>query len=157
VAALEPGQVDVEAVAPDFARSRVAALNLAGETTRQDFVLDRGASIRGRVVDNAGAPIAGAEVTAVSEDAEADAKDAIQGPGGSSFAERMRVRSSVGLLLALTDERGGFELANLSEGSYTVLARASGYEEAQRTGVRAGEEVKDIPLSRFSAVRGTVA
>jgi len=92
----------------------------------------------------------------VSEDAEAGAKDGIQGPGGSSFVERMRVRSSVGLLLALTDERGGFELANLSEGSYTVLARASGYEEAKRTGVRAGEEVKDIPLSRFSAVHGTV-
>lgn len=151
IAALEPGLVEVVVEASGHARSGIDGLTLGAQPLRQDFQLTPGASIRGRVVDTQGAPLAGVEVTAVLE-GEAS-QDPVNVP---AFARRMDDRTRAGMTLAWTRQDGRFELAGLPEGPFTVLARASGYDAGKVTGVREGETVPDLVLPRFSGLRGRV-
>jgi len=145
---LEAGPAEVAVQALGYAPSRLA-LDLA-PGVRGDIVLKAGLPIRGRVVDAAGAPLEGAEVTA--------AEDGSVTPGmPTAFGSRMELRARGGVGGARTDAEGRYEIAHLQDGSYTLIARASGHEASEAGGVRAGEEAPDIALARFSALRGAVA
>lgn len=90
----------------------------AGETTSADFTIPSGANVRGRVLDSAGVPIAGA---AIAFDAR------------GSTAPDVRV-------LAHTDADGRFELRDLAEWQ-SIGARAVGY--APSKAVEIGELALD--------------
>jgi RNA polymerase sigma-70 factor (ECF subfamily) len=148
---LEPGPVEVTVECLGHAREMERDIELGAAPVRRDFTLGRGKTIRGRVADTEGAPIPGAEVTAIPADAPAPADD------GSEFKVRIERRLQTGLVSWRTDEEGLYEIPDLPAGAYGVLARMNGYEPSRAEGVLAGEKAPDIVLPRFSAVRGTVA
>lgn len=81
------------------------------------------AIIRGNVYDNRfGLPVSGAKATALSEG---------------------RIQQET-----TTDQAGGYEFKNLSEGQYTILVHSLGFARAELTvDLRKGEQiVSDIPL-----------
>jgi RNA polymerase sigma-70 factor (ECF subfamily) len=148
---LEPGPVEVTVECLGYALETVRDLDVGAAPAQRDFTLDRGQAIRGRVVDTEGAPIPGAEVTAIAEGGASPVDD------GSEFKERIERRMRSGIASSRTDDGGTYEMPDLPRGAYTVLARGSGHEPSQAEGVTAGESAPDIVLPRFSAVRGTVA
>jgi protocatechuate 3,4-dioxygenase beta subunit len=145
---IEVGEIEVVAEALEYAPARVSMMLEPG-VTRQDLALDVGSPIRGRVVAAGGSPLEGVDVTAVAE-------GAVPPEAGSAFGRRMELRGRVGIAVATTDTDGRYELSHLAEGSYAVIARASGYEAVDAKGIRAGESARDIVLERFSALRGSV-
>jgi protocatechuate 3,4-dioxygenase beta subunit len=148
---LEWGPVEATVECLGYALETVKGITVGPDPARRDFTLGRGQAIRGRVVDTEGAPIPGAEVTAIAEGGPSPVDD------GSEFKERIERRMRSGLASSRTDDGGVYEMPDLPRGAYTVLARVSGHEPSQAEGVIAGESAPDIVLPRFSAVRGTVA
>jgi protocatechuate 3,4-dioxygenase beta subunit len=99
--------------------------------------LPPGATARGVVEDELGAAVAGAQVILEREDADAPR------------------------WVAETDERGLFTFDTLIEGTYRVLARASGHASVARAGVSVGSgadggEALRLRLDRVGLVSGTV-
>jgi hypothetical protein len=121
----------------------------------QDIVLEDGGSIRGRVVDAAGSPVAGTEVVALPEVVEPESSSP-GAPESSEFSRRMAKLILPGDAAVRTGEDGRYEIAHLPGGAFLLVARAGGFEAAQAAGVRTGETAPDLVLGRFSAVRGTV-
>jgi uncharacterized GH25 family protein len=101
VAPVHPGWIEVEASAPGHAPSTgFTTVGSAGATGALTITLHKGYPVSGRVVDEAGAPIAKVRVTG-NAGLMGDAKET----GG-----------------ATTNERGEFTLAALASGSHTLLA-----------------------------------
>ena len=98
-------QVDVPTLAP----GRSEALDLQpGARTTCDLSLTEGGSVLGRVVDEAGTPVAGATLRA-------------SGQRGMMFGGRSPSRETV------SDADGAFELRGLAEGEYSVSASLDGW------------------------------
>jgi protocatechuate 3,4-dioxygenase beta subunit len=103
VIGLPAGKLVVAASHPDFARGAAEPLTLlAGGEAQVTVVLNRGVRIAGRVSDDRGGPIVGAEVS---------------GDDGAT--------------LAMTDGHGEFELAHVAR-ALTLTAHAAGYLPASR-------------------------
>jgi protocatechuate 3,4-dioxygenase beta subunit len=135
LAGFPSGSYVLRAQAPGYAPQRVdvtvsraqAALDLG------DVALETGLTIRGRVQDKGGLPVADALVHAGSP------------PLGFSLPVEGR-----------TEPDGSFVLAGLERGVYRVVASASGYGRAQREAVRAGSDHVDFVLQPAGAVTGMV-
>ena len=108
-----------------------------------EVVLKQSSRVSGRVVDPRGEPIAGASVEARAE--------GLGGSGGGGMSSLNRSR---------TDADGGFELRAVEPGLVTVAASATGFQEAQLSGLEAaaGGELRDVELvlRPGAMVRGTV-
>jgi protocatechuate 3,4-dioxygenase beta subunit len=153
---LEPGE---ERSGVDFAmpRSLPPTLGYAAAARRPST----GVTVRGRVVNEAGRPIAGAQVMLLAPDAVPVAQIDV-----SDLVDPARVRP---LRSAFADESGRYELSGISPGRYRVGARKYGYlpmgfdeprssESGRAITVGASDSVNDvdITLPRPGAVAGRV-
>jgi protocatechuate 3,4-dioxygenase beta subunit len=132
IGGLSPGPCHLVVNAPGF--SPLEASYPAG-ASNLDLVLMPAAVLRGRVVDDRGAPMEAARVTA-------------QIPKGSYR------RTS-------TDASGRFSFDDLSAGTYVVEASVAGWASQNVSGVRVNPpspvELGDLRLTKGGTVRGTVA
>lgn len=101
-------QVDMEGYATETRRVRVSGGGLDG----QDFYLMPGSAISGRIVDVAGRPVAGATFT-------------LRDGQGGAVVDTQRLRE------ARSDEQGRFEVHDLQEGVFVLLAQAAGHAPAR--------------------------
>jgi len=151
---LPPEQLVIRAEAEGFTRVRRDLRVEEGEQKALDLVMDRGASIRGRVVDLAGAPIEGAAVVfAVHGD---------DGPG-LFFTGESGVAEFPGRNSTTTGADGAFLLEGVPSRSRAARSlRVDHNSHALWTGepfdIEAGEEVLvgDIVLAEAWTVRGTI-
>jgi len=100
--------------------------------------LESGLAISGRVADVAGAPVAGATVTAAA----------------ASTPSRRRV--SPASRQATTAENGEYAIRGLESGLHSVSAAAPGFEPDRKSGVAAGTDGADFALKRSAGVSGQV-
>lgn len=97
-----------------------------GDSHEVDASLEEGAIVSGRVVDQAGAPLPGAQVTAGNEAASA----------------------------ARTDEEGRFTVYGLGDGDVNLSASARGHGTVYLRGVRPGATGLEIRLLKAGALGG---
>ena len=138
------GNVRFGVRAPGFASSeRTIPQGDAVATDLGDVVLTPGIVLRGRVVDSAHAPVAGARVTRL----DVDARPAIV--LGSADAEAS----------AVTDADGAFALADLAPGAWSLLVAADGHPDEMERGVAEigrAPAVVEIVLDDGLEIRGRV-
>jgi hypothetical protein len=144
------GKVTVLAIAPGFAeaRSRQVAIQPGQVIGGVDLVLTPGTMIVGKVTDQHGAPVIGAQVTATPT---AGAHDT--GRGGAAPAP-----APGSTLDAFTDDAGEYKLGPVA-GTVELHATAFGHGEARRTielaperGQKPGERREDLVLVVADAV-----
>lgn len=111
----------------------------SGDVSLSDIALPSSRRVAGRVVDEAGRPVAGARVEAW----------ALSAAFGFSFAEEGGRFFS----RAVTAEDGGFTFASVPHGNLVVLARAAGYVPAEDYGTGRRPALR---LKRGAALRGKV-
>lgn len=146
------GRYDIQAHARGFAPKKIEGIEVGRGTIPLDIALDAGARIEGRVVDGAGAPLAGIEVIAYLEPerpAEADRGEAM-------MLQRMRQMGLGGTGTCRSGADGRFAIAELAGGTFTIMARAKGYGSVEKTPVRPGDPAFDLVLVRLGAIRGIV-
>jgi hypothetical protein len=136
-----PGDWTLAAWAPKLAR-QFMRLSVAEGSTSFEVFLQEGASITGRVIDDTGAPVAGAFVSY-----ERTAESFIS-------SEAMPDPSRDG---AVTGTDGGFTLANLVVGSYRFTARHAEYAPTTTPPKLVdGRSPIEITLDRGTSLAGTV-
>jgi hypothetical protein len=135
IEAFPAGSLALAVMAPGFASKRVEVQvgPAAREVNLGDVELERGLTIRGRVREHAGLPVAGATVVA-------------------SLARPMPNRTSV---RALSEADGSFVLAGLDPGPQRLFASAPGYAGTSRPSEPGAEKVEMI-LSPAGSVTGAV-
>jgi protocatechuate 3,4-dioxygenase beta subunit len=131
-----PGSWVVAVIAPGFAVQRLSAdVGTAGTPVDLgDVVLETGLTIRGRVRDRAGSPIADALINGMFRR---------PGFGGGNMPS------------ARSEADGTFVLAGLSPGTYRLQVRAQGYGDSAKSAEPGGEPV-DFVLDAAGAVTGLV-
>jgi protocatechuate 3,4-dioxygenase beta subunit len=152
VEGLRPGDYTVEARAMGYAVRTIASVAVTDGEQTVDIQLEAGGAIEGRVVDETKHPLARVEITAFLDVAvEGDRADRI-----GREIRRFRQAGMAGSASARSDAAGRFKLENLPEGSFSILARAEGFDPAEVEGVRPGQPLGDIILARYGAIEGTV-
>ena len=159
---LTPGEVELEIHAPGFVSQKVKVNVVDGESSRGKIVLlKRGALVSGSVLDESGAPVAGAKVFAEDEHGESRFGRRPSNRGlpvqGNADANRFlsngptEVFAGLGLLgdsAVTTDENGHFELAGIRPGQ--VFVRANHRDHALGSSgpliLAEGEQVTDFEL-----------
>ena len=140
IAALPPGPWTLVASKAGWARrGRAAAAVHDGDEQRFTIVLDRGQTLRGRVVDGAGAPIPGALVASIRRTLNSD--------------------RSVAPLTTRTvaDARGRFELSGLPAQDVVLWAARPGRRLGIVAAVRLpGVDEVELVLPRGTTIRGSV-
>ncbi|NOT31327.1 MAG: hypothetical protein HOP15_12850 [Planctomycetes bacterium] len=131
----------LEIDADDFADAKKAGLVFEpGRVREAELALTRGATLRGVVRDESGAPLVGAAVKA--------AESAMFGFPGEELAE------------AKSDANGAFELAHVAAGKCLLLAKMDGYldSEALKLELRdeEGRENLALVLARGASISGRV-
>ncbi len=127
---------DVTAEAKGLARISKGSQNVLGGAPMEqqiDFELTPALSIRGRVLDDAKSPVAGAKVSAN-----------IANPN-------FRCEQS-----AKSDENGAFVLDGLAKGQYFLATECDGYTQSNRAQVEAGGADVEITLQVQGSVSGVV-
>jgi hypothetical protein len=132
---LRPGyRYDLTYAGDDLASAFQSVELEAGDSRSQELELVHGATLSGRVVNGAGAPLAGAHVYANSE---------------GDLRGRSRHRGTV------TPADGSFELRALSPGRVRLYAERGGYDEAELDlGALAGREARTELVLVLAPVRG---
>lgn len=135
---IHPGWVDVEASAPGYApNSGFTTVGSAGATGEVTITLHKGYAVSGRVVDEAGRPIAKVQVTA-TEGLLGGARDTGD---------------------ATTDDKGAFAIAAVASGSHTLLATDREHAPARSTPITVGERPVtgvEIVMREGGVLSGTV-
>jgi hypothetical protein len=151
---LAASKVAVLAAAAGFAeaRSRVVAIQSGQLITGVDLVLNPGTILVGKITDQHGAPVIGAQVTATP--VAAGGRDA-GGAGGGSAAPGAAAGAAID---AFTDDAGEYKLGPLT-GSVELRATAYGHGEARRAlelaavrGVTPAQRREDLVLAVADAV-----
>lgn len=139
---LTPGQYTLTAQCSGFGKviiQRIEIVSGLGATT-QDVTLSIAHLIAGYVKDSVdGSPVAAASIEAYSN---------ARGPEA-----RTNTRTE-------SDDEGYFEFGDVTEGSYTILVRATGYEPWREARVQTGEislELNLVPLPRIEGFARTPA
>lgn len=148
VRGLLPGRYVASATHGDYVRASLSAFEVpaAGLELQNDIVLIEGPRIRGRVVDDAGIAVAGAEIAL-----RATSPFMMNGMGLTpDSAEQMGGRRFS------NGEDGAFESPPLDDGEYDLIAVKDGYTQAFAPSVRAGASGVDLVLGQRGAIEGTV-
>lgn len=130
---LPPGQLTVEATHPDHGTARRQVELRVGDNSL-DITLEGGSEVSGRVIDETGAPVAGAQVILGTPDV-------------------------FQVLRATTQSDGSFRLAAVADGSYLARAIKEGFAQAERVPVNVdGSSVPGIELrlSRGGVIVGRI-
>ncbi len=143
---IEPGIYLVDVRATEFAPLVGQRLEMMDSPLSQDFRLESGFRVDGRVVDTAGLPIEGAEVLAFPT-LETD-----EDP--SHVKSRARREETVGSSSARTDRDGHWSLANLPRGETTLVARIPGYLSSDLAMVEPGDHSLELVVEEFASVSG---
>ncbi|HYG65147.1 MAG TPA: carboxypeptidase-like regulatory domain-containing protein [Thermoanaerobaculia bacterium] len=139
---VEPGTLNLEVKAPEYKTRRLRGLVIPEESDVEnlEIVLERGATVTGRVLDARGEPVAGADVSATPMEA------------GRGIGREDHSASSE------TDGEGRYRLGGLDPGSHRITANR--YAEGQHTEteilVRPGENVVNLAFRRITEVSGRV-
>ncbi len=121
-----PGYViDLGAIADGFERAMVTDVRVRGEPIRQDFALESGDAIAGRVVDSIGRSVAGLRVLATRKQLP-DYSVPLMSPWLLSTHDLRLARrdSDYHESRAITDATGRFLLSGLVAGEYTLVAES---------------------------------
>lgn len=148
VRGLLPGRYVAAATHHDYVRVSLSAFEVpaGGLELRDDIVLVEGPRIRGRVVDDAGVAVAGAEIAL-----RATSPFMMNGMGLTpDSAEQMGGRRFS------NGDEGAFESPPLDAGEYDLIAVKDGYTQAFAASVRAGASGVDLVLGQRGAIEGTV-
>jgi hypothetical protein len=142
---LAAGLYEIEVSALGHVRKAVEAFEVSEPVHRMDVALDSGSPVSGRVVGDAGQPIAGAEVLVMPSS-----------PGERSRMDVLAALGAGGAKVASTKSGadGRFELAGLPTGEVTVAAHSPGFELAVLEGVAPGEQIPDLILLRHARLSG---
>ncbi|HUT36558.1 MAG TPA: carboxypeptidase regulatory-like domain-containing protein [Planctomycetota bacterium] len=161
--ALAPGSYVVRSVEPPagtgyvrlstWKPGGVRAVNLGdGRTATEDFVLPRGARLTGRVLDEAGKPLAGAQVSCRLDAATEVGKRSVYQMSGQWYRGE-----------ATTNAAGAYSLGGLTQETYCVEVRPPEGKElapAAVRGVNAPEEgdvkLQDVTLYKGGTLVGKV-
>ncbi len=132
----------------DDVQGEAVTVEAGGEAEVLLVVEARNASISGRVLDDAGGPIADAFVRAerASDSQAANAKNSLRQARWGGWNEQP----------IMTDTEGGFTLEGLSEGSYTVWAVRKGGGEGYAENIAAGSGGVTVELQPTGRMEGTV-
>lgn len=142
------GEVEVRAIAPGW---QLAGRTVPLEADRGEvtLALDRpAATLRGRVLDPEGVPVAGAAVWTWDR----TPFGLVESGGAELISTRLTAceelaRDEGGRPRARSDEHGRYELSGLMDRAYTVYARSpETHEIVTVTGARPGEEPLDLRL-----------
>ncbi|HEX6099288.1 MAG TPA: carboxypeptidase-like regulatory domain-containing protein [Thermoanaerobaculia bacterium] len=134
------GTYRVTAGAQNFTSSEpVEARVVENETTTIDIPLGRGATLSGRVTDDSGLPIAGADVTVIS----------------ASF-ERSRRAARVGPPQTQTADDGTFTASGIEAGEVRLMVRKQGYVPHLKNVEVSGTMSLDVTLTRGLSLNGIV-
>lgn len=109
------------------------------ETTTVDIPLGRGATIHGRVTDDGGMPVSGAEVMVMAAD-----------------FERMRRAARVGPSHTQTAADGTFTATGIEPGEVQLTVRKPGFVLYRKNVEAEGTMAVDVTLSRGLSLRGVV-
>ena len=142
IAPLKPGRYEIRA-ADNSNTSVRATYELAdGEALQATVEIERGGQIRGHVVDDDGAPVSDAWVTATTPDSD----------------HQLRPRNVLGGARTLTDPEGRFVLDRLAGGdaTYTVRVEQPSGGAAFKEGVKVGDADVIVALHAAGALSGTV-
>jgi hypothetical protein len=130
----------------------------AGKEARQDFTLEPGMQIRGIVVNQKEEPIAQAQVTYGTEDAQRTRNPApeIGDPMGSRMNPRGGMQRTRSLGVTTTDSEGRFQILGLTNVPYQISVTHRDYQSLV-TSVRPSDEPQTLILDGGLSLRGTVS
>jgi hypothetical protein len=130
------GEREVDVRKQGYVPKRKSVTAAAGSDARADVELERGADLRGRVVDAGGRPVEGA---------------------------RLQVRAGAGMTSptstngrAVSDSEGNFKVEGLAEGRYNVMAEREGYVSGMSNDVEPSTPNLIITLERGGTITGHV-
>jgi protocatechuate 3,4-dioxygenase beta subunit len=136
---LLPGDLELQVTAAGYrSAARPATIVSDGDTSDLTIVLDRGLAISGRVVDAAGAPVGGAEVTAAE-----------------AARSRVPTRSEGLSAPARSGPEGTFRVDGLAAGRWELAASDDGHRYATEV-VEAGSNDVVLRMQAPGQVRGRV-
>jgi protocatechuate 3,4-dioxygenase beta subunit len=123
-----------------------------GSVRTEDFVLSKGAVLKGRILDPSGKPLKGIKVSCSLDSATDVGKKSMYQSPGQSFAASSK-----------TDAKGYYRLGGLTKETYVIQIapeKGSGYETARIRGINAPEKgeanVQDIRLQKGGTAVCTV-
>lgn len=145
---LPQGGLVLSARHPDFAPARLAGLGLQSGRTAGPFtlVLTRGLTLRGRAIDQAGAPVSGARVDLARVERSPDGSAVNIGTRGGSWSQATTVD-------------GRFEVAGLQPGEFQLTLSAEGFVRERREGLKLGPqglEALEIRMLPGASISGTL-
>ncbi len=152
---VRPGKYWLLAEAPGYAggKSEEITMNQSERRENVEIRLHRGATIRGRVVDNQGQGVADAIVTAEGAQPE--------GQPDNPFLSLIKANMRREMKEGRTDSKGNYTIPNLLEGRYALSVRhpTFGPLTSSPVVVSKGGEVSapDLQLSRGCTIRGRVS
>jgi protocatechuate 3,4-dioxygenase beta subunit len=130
LAPIQPGLVEIEASAPGYApNSGITTVGSSGATGQLTILLHKGYAVSGRVIDEAGKPVAKVRVSA---------------RGGVLGSARDAASANV----STTDDKGAFTIAALPSGSHRLLAVDGEHAPAQSAPIT----VADRPVGNVEIV-----
>ena len=134
------GAYRVIAAAQNFTASEPVEVRVVeNETTAVDLPLGRGATVMGRVTDDDGVPVAGANVMVISAD-----------------FERMRRAARAGPSQTRTAEDGTFTATGIMPGDAQLTVRKEGYVVYRKTIEAEGTLSLDVTVTRGLSIQGIV-
>lgn len=153
VADLPPGTYEVTVRGPDFPQKIVSDVVIEpGKTTDLGTItVERGRVAKGRVIDAAGKPVAGATVvlgTQIMSDG-----DSLTAKGFGSVLD-----DQLGLRRATTDDRGGFRISGIAEDKLAIVAEHAERGRSAAAIIPAGKDdsTVELRLAPFGGLRGKV-
>jgi protocatechuate 3,4-dioxygenase beta subunit len=146
---IEPGSWLLEATATGYATGSAGPVEVSEGPAQVDLVLVPGGSLKGRVVDHEGNPLAGVEVVAILAAGSGE-------EGGPELDEELLRRGELGVAETKTGEGGTYEMAHLPEGEFRLVARAAGFVPGEVAPATPGQPAPDIVLQPFSRIAGIV-
>jgi hypothetical protein len=119
-----PGWLSIEARAPELSARQITTVGSVGATTRITIMLTKGFRVRGRVVDNQGAPLARTRISVVQ----------------SGFRE-MPVE------VAVSADDGVFTIPRIARGSYSLVATDGEHASTRTPQIEIVRSIDDVEIA----------